>query len=172
MPRKMKATLKSFDDVDQALLKLGKTETLIQHEEAIMNDAMQQLRDAFDKGTSDARQQKAALETDIEAFCIENKDEFEAKKSRELIHGVVAFRTAPPAVKLLNRKYNWNTVLELLRKLRMSKYIRTVDEVDKSGLLAAAAAEEITDEKLAACGMKIDQGETFSIEINWDAIIK
>jgi phage host-nuclease inhibitor protein Gam len=170
MPRKVTSTLKSFEDVDQALLKLAKAQTLIQHEEAVMNDAAQRLRDAFDKSTADARQQKAALEADIEAYCIENKDEFEAKKSRELVHGIVAFRTAPPAVKLLNRKYNWKTALELLRKLRLAKYIRTTYEVDKEALLTANAAEEITDEKLAACGLKIDQGETFSIDIKWDAV--
>jgi phage host-nuclease inhibitor protein Gam len=170
MPRKVVTTLKSFEDVDQALLKLAQAETFIKHEEAVMNFAMQTARDVFDSATLKDRQRKAAIEADIQAFCIDNKDEFEAKKSRELVHGVVAFRTAPPAVKLLNRKYNWKTALELLRKLRLAKYIRTTFEVDKEALLAANAAEEISDEKLAACGLKIDQGETFSIDIKWDAI--
>lgn len=170
MGKKKTTTLTSFEDVDQALLELGQHEASIQHEEAVLNDGIQKLRDAFDKATVDVRDRASALQGNIEAYCVEHKDEFEKRRVKELVHGVVGFRTSPPKVMLLNRKYNWKTVLELLKRLRLSRFVRVQEEVDKEALLAASASKEITDEKLAAAGMKIDQGEQFVVEIKWETI--
>jgi len=170
MAKRKVTTLRSFDDVDQALLELGQHETMLQHEEAVMNDGIQRLRDAYDKATAETRERALSLQENVEAFCIEHKDEFERSRSKDLVHGTVSFRTTPPKVMLLNRKYNWKTVLELLKKLRLARFVRTQEEVDKEGLLAASAAREITDEKLAAAGLKIDQAEQFNIDIKWDSL--
>lgn len=170
MAKKISTTLRSFEEVDHALLELGRHEAKIQHDEAVLNDEIQKSRDAFDQKSNTARQKAQAIRSEVEAFCILNKDEFEKVRSRELIHGIVSFRTAPPNVALLNRKYNYKTVLELLKKLRLSKYIRTKEEVDKETILAASADKEISDEKLAAVGLKIDQSEVFAISIKWESL--
>ncbi len=171
MPRKLQTSLSSFEEVDESLLHLANIMSVVQAEEAKMNDEIQSIRDRYDKLTKRSREQWAALSADIETFCIQHKDEFERTRSRDLTHGIVAFRTNPPKVSFLNRKYNLNTVIELLRKLGLAKrYLRIKEDLDKDAILADNAAKEITDEKLAACGLKIDQIESFSIEIKWDAI--
>lgn len=171
MRKKLQTSLSSFEEVDKSLLTLANIMTIVQAQEAKMNDEIQSIRDRYDKVTKRARESWVSLSADIENFCIQHKDEFECIRSRELTHGIVAFRTNPPKVAFLNRKYNLNTVIELLRKLGLAKkYLRVKEDLDKDAILADSAAQEITDEKLAACGLKIDQVESFSIEIKWDAI--
>jgi phage host-nuclease inhibitor protein Gam len=164
-------TLRSFEEVDRALLDLGKEEVFLQREEAKLNQEIQKLREISEKTTEEARKQKLALEADIELFCNEHRDEFEKPRTRDLMHGTVGFRTSPPKVALLNRKYNWETVIELLKKLRFgTRYLRQVWEVDKEKVLADVAINEISDVKLAAVGMKIAQSDDFTYEIKWDSI--
>jgi phage host-nuclease inhibitor protein Gam len=172
MAKKKSTTMMlSFDHVDQALLTLGQKEAFLKHEDAVLNDAMQRLRDESEKKTQEARATKAKLEQDIEIFCVENKFEFEKKRSIELAHGTVSFRTAKPHVAQLNRKYSWLTILELVKKFSWSRqYLRVKEEVDKEAILADSASGNVTDEKLAAIGVKIDQREDFSIDIRWETI--
>lgn len=171
MRKKLQSSLASFEEVDKSLLSLANIMSSVQAEEAKMNDEIQSVRDRYDKQTKRLRDQQAGLTTDIENYCIAHKDEFERTRSKDLTHGVVAFRTNPPKVAFLNRKYNLNTVIELLRKLGLAKrYLRVKEDLDKEAILADSAAKEITDTKLAACGLKIDQSESFSIEIKWDTI--
>jgi phage host-nuclease inhibitor protein Gam len=170
MKKKITTTLTSFDEVDAALLKLGQHESFVQHEEAVMNDLMQKARDAFDQATSTSRNNADALRNDIESFCVLNKTEFEKLRSKELTHGTVGFRKSPPSLSLLNRKYNWKTVVELLRRLRLKQFVRNKPEVDKEGLLVEYAANKLSDDRLAACGLKVDQSDEFNLDIKWDSI--
>ena len=77
----------------------------------------------------------------------------------------------PGKVALLNRKYNWDTVIELLKRAKFgTRYLRQVFEVDKEKILADVAAKEITDSKLAAVGVKIQSADEFVYDIKWDTI--
>lgn len=164
-------TIRSFEDADQVLLKVAGCEQELQAAEARMNESIQDIRDAFERNTSVTRAMKKQLEDELERFCIAHKDEFQKTRSRELVHGVVGFRSAPPKVSLLNRKYKWETVLELLKKFRWAvEFVRTKEEVNKEQILASYAAKEIDDQKLAAVGVKIDQEEKFYSEVKWDEI--
>ncbi len=162
----------SFAEVDHALLLVGRSKALIQHHESVMNDEIQKVRDRFQEETATAQAEIVRLSDEIERFCTLNKNEFELKRSREMVHGTVGFRTTPPSVRQLNRKYNWATVLELLKKFTWSRrqFVRTTEEVDKEAILAAYSSEEVTDERLASVGLKIDKTEEFTLEVKWDAI--
>lgn len=168
---KQQSTLKNFDQADQALFELAQQEAFIRAQEARMNEEQQRIREEYEHVTAEARQKKLALEKDLELFCIENKTEFEKQRTRELTHGIIGFRTTPPRVSLLNRKYNWGTVIELLKRIAFGKrYIRVIEEIDKEKILADVAAQEIDDKKLAAVGLKVDQTEKFIYDIKWDTI--
>ena len=165
------STLTSFEEVDAALLELGRHTAVVQTEEAHLNEKIQSLRESSEAQTADARQRILSLTTDIELFCNQHKDEFEKPRTRELTHGTVGFKMTPGKVALLNRKYNWETVTELLKKMRWgSRYLRTVVEVDKEKILADARDKTINDTKLASAGMKIAQPDDFVCEIKWDTI--
>lgn len=171
--QKESTTLRDFDDVDNTLLKLGRITAVLMKEEANLNRSIQSLREESESRTAAVRQESLALRKDIELFCIDHKDVFESRRKRELIHGVIGFQTNPPRVALLNRKYNWGTVLELMGRLSFWKpYVRTVIEIDKETILADAVTEKpkLTDEKLAAVGIKIAQDEKFVCEPKWEEI--
>lgn len=165
-------SITSFEQADAKLLEVASFEAIIKQEEARMNKRMQEIRDQYETNTADARAKKSALEKEIELFCISNKQEFTKQRSKELTHGTLGFRYNPPKVSLLNRKYNWGTVIELLKRLFDDAYVRTKEEPNKDAILADYAAKTLTDEKLASVGIKIDQEEEFYCDIKWEQIDK
>lgn len=163
--------VRTYEDADATLLELAECETQIQKKEAEMNDKIQKIRDQFEMSTHVVRAIKSAMENELEKFAISNKMDFEKTRSRDLVHGTIGFRNTPPKVALLNRKYKWDTVLELLGKVRFGKdFIRTKEEISKEQILTAYAAKEIDDAKLASVGMKVDQTEQFYSSIKWEEI--
>lgn len=68
------------------------------------------------------------------------------------------FRSGNPTLKVLNNKWNMDTVLVAVKKL--GKYFRTVEELDKQAIHDA----KLTDAELAAIGLRIDSGERFFVE--------
>ncbi len=160
--------INSFEEADLKLLELGKHESFIAKKEAEMNAKIQKIKEKFDQETEHARAAKLAIEKDLQTFCLLNKKEFADKRSRKLMHGVIGFRTGTPKVLLLNRKYNWKTVLELLKKVFPGKYVRTKEEPNKDAILADVAQQKLDDQQLAAVGLKVDQDEKFFVEIDWE----
>ena len=72
----------------------------------------------------------------LQAYAVENKDSlFAKKKSLELTHGVIGFRTGTPKLKTL-KGFTWASALELVRRFLGFAYVRTVDELAKDRLLA------------------------------------
>ncbi len=163
-------TIRTFEECDGTILKIADCEQEIAKAEAEMNEKIQTVRDEYERKTNVTRAMKEGLSAELERFSIANKDAFEKTRSKNMVHGAFGFRSTPPKTALLNRKYKWDTVLELLKKLGLVKYVRTKEDVDKEAVLASYAAKEIDDQKLAAVGMKIDQEEKFFIDIKWEEI--
>jgi len=162
--------IKTFEDVDKLLLEVSKHESLIAKKEALMNDKIQKIREKFDEETAEAKTQIDLLKNDLEAFCIIRKEDFSKQRSVNLIHGSVGFRTNPPKVAMLNRKYTMKTALELLKKVFDGRYVRTKEEINKDEILTDYSAKVIDDEKLSAVGLRVDQDETFFYQINWESL--
>ena len=167
------ASLRSYDEVEHKLLEFASLESRIAEAEAKMNAEIQEIRDDYETKTSEARARKEMIEKEILTFCDANKMDFEKVRTREMVHGAVGYRTNPKKVSLLNRKYNWETVVQLLKKFKWGKdYLREITEVNKEAIITAASGDDpvLSDNKLAAVGLKVDQGETFFLEIKWDSI--
>lgn len=93
-----------------------------------------------------------------------NREQFAKKKSLELTHGKIGFRTGNRALHLLSRKWNWKKVLEALQNSRFSRvFVRTVLEVDKETILADRA---VTAAELETVGVKVVQEDSFFVEPN------
>lgn len=162
--------INNFEDVEKALSEFAQTESSIAKKEAEMNAKIQKIKDSYDEDTRGVRATRDLLYSNIERFCISNKFEFIKQRSKSFIAGVLGFRTNPPRVQLLNRKYNLKTALELIRKIFKGKYVRSKEEINKDEILVDYSSGTITDDKLASVGLKIDQDETFFVEINWDSL--
>lgn len=108
---------------------------------------------------SEIREENFAI---LEAFANENKGEFfTTKKSLEMLHGKIGFRTGTPKLKTL-KGFTWASVLQLVREF-MPNYIRTSEEVSKEKLLADRYFEGM-EEKMAKIGVQVVQDESFFVE--------
>ena len=162
--------IQNFEDVNKTLLEIAKKDSFITKKEVEMNEKLNKIKNGFDDDVKEVRAQKQLLEQEVEGFCKVNKEEFGKLKSMALLFGTVFFRTTPPKVTQLNKKYSVVTTIELAKKLFKQKFIREKAELDKEAILTSYAAKEINDEKLAAIGLKIDQEEKFGYEINWETL--
>lgn len=162
--------INTFEELDSALLELGKAQAELQKQEASMNEEIQLITDKYSEKTAECSGTVATIEDAIESFCSKNKDEFDETRSRVLNHGKVGFRTNPPSVKQLNKKWKVESSLAFIKKLFGKKYLREKTELDKAAILADYAAEKLNDEDLAGAGLRIEQEESFSIEANWTEI--
>ena len=112
----------------------------------------------------------------LQAYATENHAElFTKKKSLEMAHGTIGFRTGTPKLKTL-KGFTWASALQLVSTFLPTRYIRKKQEIDKDRLLAdrdieavafsgADLTEEITmQEAMSRCGMAVVQEESFYVE--------
>ena len=98
----------------------------------------------------------------LQAYAVENKPElFTKKKSLDMAHGTIGFRTGTPKLKTL-KGFTWASALQLVKEF-LAPYVRTTEEIAKDKLLADRE-EEGMQEKMAKCGMTATQDETFYVE--------
>jgi phage host-nuclease inhibitor protein Gam len=159
-----------YPEVENRLREYAKTEAFIARKEAEMNQKIQKIKEKYDEETKEARTTKKNLFEELKTFALLKPKLFDKKRSLGLVYGKIGFRTGTPKVMLLNRKYNWKTVIELLEKIFGMKYLRVKTEPNKDAILSDAAQKQLSDSELAAVGLKIDQNEKFFIDVDWDKI--
>lgn len=122
-----------------------------------------------------AEEREKAFAT-LQAFATENKAElFTKKKSLDMAHGTIGFRTGTPKLKAL-KGFTLASAMELVKAFLPSRYIRVKEELDKDRILAdrdieavafmkADITEEVTmQEAMSRCGLLVAQDETFYVE--------
>ena len=98
----------------------------------------------------------------LQAFAVENQAElFSKKKSLDMAHGTIGFRTGTPKLKTL-KGFTWASVLQKVREF-LPGYVRTSEEVAKDKLLADRDEEGMFD-NMSKCGITVAQDETFYVE--------
>lgn len=122
-------------------------------------------------------EKKQAFDT-LQSFATENQAElFTKKKSLEMAHGVIGFRTGTPKLKTL-KGFTWASALQLAKKFLPFTYIRQTEEIAKDKLLADRDLKEVAVydtptcdprvvtmlEAMAACGIQVVQEEAFYVE--------
>lgn len=96
-----------------------------------------------------------------EKYAEEHRDELLTKtKSSGTQLATYGFRTNPPTLKTLSKKWTWEKVLAAIKEQELSDYLRTTEEVDKDAIKAA----KLDAADLAEIGLKIVQPEDFFVE--------
>lgn len=106
-------------------------------------------------------------------------EQFAKRKTLTFPHGQLGFRTPPPKLELLNKRWTWDAVTSALSKSRFwAQFIRRKPEIDKETILKDLAAGalsplprgegqgegQISTPSIAAVGLKVTQGEAFFIK--------
>lgn len=125
-----------------------------------------------DKLTVLQAERDTAFET-LQAFATEHPELFAKKKSLEMAHGTIGFRTGTPKLKTL-KGFTWEAAKTLVKKL-LPDYIRTTEEIAKDKMLADRDSQQMREgdplgpgkpmsEAMAECGIQVVQDETFYVE--------
>lgn len=155
-----KSSLTSFKDVDNSLKLIGLNKSFVSKREAELNKKVIDLQARYDEETREAREIIMAHEKDIELFCNERRDEFIDSKTITLNFGIVSWRLSVPKLSCL-RGFTMETSLAILKKLKLTRFIRLKEEIDKDALKS-----EFTDSKdLAKFGLQLTQSEQFYYEV-------
>jgi len=111
----------------------------------------------------------AAMTDAAEAWAVANPLEFPTgRRSLQMSHGELGFRTSPPSVKPLNRKFTLDKILALMRRY-LPGYIRTVEDIDREAIIASRN-EPIVQDTLVKCGLRIIQTTKFYVEPKLDQV--
>ena len=123
--------------------------------------------------------ESAKITADIELQCAKIREKyagrlaelFSKKKSLDMAHGVIGFRTGTPKLKTL-KGFTWASALQLVKEF-LPGYVRKTEEVAKDKLLADrdmdvsvkdGAGEVKLSQEMTRCGIQVVQDETFYVE--------
>ena len=137
-----------------------------------------QIRDKYADRLAQLSEERDEAFDKLQAFATENQSElFAKKKSMDMAHGTIGFRTGTPKLKTL-KGFTWASALQLAKKFLPVTYIRMSEDIAKDRLLAdrdlketvvydtpTGDPREVTmREAMAICGIQVTQDETFYVE--------
>ncbi|MBR4926401.1 MAG: host-nuclease inhibitor Gam family protein [Prevotella sp.] len=117
----------------------------------------------------------------LQSFATENQAElFTKKKSLDMAHGTIGFRTGTPKLKTL-KGFTWASALQLVKEF-LPGYVRTNEEIAKDKLLADRDIEYASvglgeavaipmSQHMAKCGIQVVQDETFYVEPKKEEVV-
>lgn len=162
---------------DVAFATFAKADASINKINATLELTIAKIREKYQTELTALTQERDLAFETLQAFATENQAElFSKKKSLDMAHGTIGFRTGTPKLKTL-KGFTWASALELVKAFMPSSYIRKVEEIAKDKLLADRDLEDvkITESGLmeqevtmkvamAKCGIQVVQDETFYVE--------
>lgn len=164
----------SRETADEAFATYAKNDAQIQKINAEIELQCAKIREKYaDKLAVLTTEKEAAFDT-LQSFATENQAElFTKKKSLDMAHGTIGFRTGTPKLKTL-KGFTWASALQLVKEF-LPGYVRTSEEIAKDKLLAdrdIEYANAVTGETtatpmakhMAKCGIQVVQDETFYVE--------
>jgi phage host-nuclease inhibitor protein Gam len=163
--RKTEAELTSWSEVDRALARLCRLDYDRQQALSQMNAELAAVKLRFNDALEGVAREDAALREALEQFAREHEEQFSPQKTIERLHGVLSFRTTPPAVKVLRRPWPDEERIERVRAALGADCIRVRKEIARDAILSKAAAGQIRPEQLAEVGLRIGRREVFDLEL-------
>ncbi len=147
------------EEAEDAFAEFAAADARAQQITAKMDVEMTRIREKYADELQKLEDVKDASFEKLQCYGESNRDEFGKKKSLDMVHGVIGFRTGTPKLKLLGG-YKWESVTTLVKAL-LPAYIRTTEEVAKDQLLAD---RELLVADFPKVGIKVDQDEKFFVE--------
>ncbi len=168
----------SREAADEAFATYAKSDAQIQKINAEIDLQCAKIREKHaDRLTALTAERDQAFDT-LQSYATENQAElFVKKKSLEMAHGTIGFRTGTPKLKTL-KGFTWASALQLAKKFLPMTYIRQTEDIAKDKLLADRDMDEVEvydtptgdprevtmREAMAVCGIQVVQDETFYVE--------
>lgn len=168
----------SREAADEAFATYAKSDAQIQKINAEIELQCAKIREKRQAELTQLTNERDQAFDTLQAFATENQAElFAKKKSLDMAHGTIGFRTGTPKLKTL-KGFTWASALQLAKKFLPKTYIRQTEDLAKDRLLADRDMEEMAiydtpngdmrtgtmREAMAVCGIQVVQEETFYVE--------
>ena len=165
--KKLGTTITTDEELEAALGRYA--EAMLQHEALTVDleERVRQVRAEYEERFAPLAATGEAILKDMAAWAALNPERFAEKKSLELLHGTVGFRTGMPRVALERGRKEEDVVADMLDSGDAEAFLRRVVELDRQRIIAAwlgadgAAAEAM----LGRFGIGVTQTERFYAEI-------
>jgi len=168
--RKADAELATWSDVDGALARLCRFDHDRQQALAEMNAELAAVKLRFNDALEEIAAEDALLREALEQFAREHQEQFSPQKTIERLHGILSFRTTPPAVKILRRPWTDEERIKRVRAVLGPDCIRIREEIARDTVLSRTAAGLIRPEQLVEAGLRIGRREVFELELKGEKI--
>lgn len=153
----------SLDDAQAASERYALTSNRLAKIEARMNEEINKVKSRYTDEITDLNERLVEPMEILNVYASEQKTTWGKRKSLELLHCIIGFRTGTPKVSK-DKKFTWDAVLELMKRNKVfARFIRTKEEINKEAIIAEkneALLNQLTEE----CYITIDQDETFFVQ--------
>ena len=146
----------SREQVAEAIGELGRLQRDLERIGADMNDELADVKARFEADAEPYRQRQEALFAGVQVWCEAHRDTLTQGgkvKTAAFTTGEVSWRTRPPSVTVRGIE----AVIDALRRLRLTRFLRVKTEVNKEAILNEPEAVALVP------GIRISQGEDFAV---------
>lgn len=148
----------SKDEAESWIQQVGEHRREVVRIETAMNDEIAAIKARYEQDAKPYREDIESLIVGLQAWAVANRDDLTGggkRQSAELATGIISWRLLPPRVTI--RKVE--TVIEALKKLGLTRFLRTREEINKEAMLDDQEAARLVP------GVTIGSaGENFNVE--------
>jgi len=140
----------------QAIADIGAANRALARLTADMNDYLAEIKRAYEERAEPLRRQIEANTAAVQTWAAANREQLTQSgkvKTAALTTGEILWRTRPPSVTVRGAE----AVLDALRRLGLTRFIRAKEEINKEAILNEPEAVK------GVAGISISQGEDFVI---------
>jgi len=130
--------------------------------EARMNGEINKIKDKYQEEITELNNAQEEPTAILEAFASEQKTNWGKKKSFELLHSIIGFRTGMPKV-TKDKRFTWEGITEIVKE-KFPALVRSKDELDKEAIIALTKNEADFAKVKSKCYLDVVQDETFFVE--------
>jgi phage host-nuclease inhibitor protein Gam len=165
--KKNASTSCSIEQAQEASKTVAEKSNKLEKIEAKMNEELNKVKTRYSDEITEINEELVEPKAMLEVFANEQRGSWGEKKSFELVHTILGFRTGNPKVNK-QKQFTWDAVLDLLKKNKKFKqFIRVKEEINKEAILLLNASEKkdklLLKQLNDKCYLFIDQTETFFI---------
>lgn len=151
----------SVEQAQDASARYVQLSTRLRMIEAEMNERINKIRDEYYQEIIHLNEEKDEHFEILEVFAREQKETWGKRKSLELLHSVIGFRTGTPKV-IKDKKFTWEGITELVKD-KFPSFVRTKTELDKEAIIALRDDDVFLKLK-KTCYVDVIQDEAFYVE--------
>lgn len=159
--KKKVVTNVSLEQAQEASELFVKNLNKLEQFEAKMNEEINKVKSKYQEQITDLKESLEEPQEVLRVFAEEQRPNWGKKKSMELLHSIIGFRTGTPKV-TKHKSFTWDAITELAVKLH-PHLVRTKTELDKESIIAISSEDGFGSIKKELF-IDVVQDETFYVE--------